>query len=99
MVEAECLVTPKLLKEIVAGLAGREAALIGDCAEVLTEVARKRPDLVAPFASKLVPLLVPKTTCVRWWRFGSWCVSRIANKLDGVSSRDGIGVASTRGGG
>jgi len=34
---------------------------------------------------------------VRWWRFGSWCVSRIANKLDGVSSRDGIGVGSTRG--
>lgn len=61
-----CLDQPALLEEIAAGLRSDEAALIGDCAEVLTKVAEERPELVAPYASALTALLTHKTTRVRW---------------------------------
>jgi hypothetical protein len=65
-VAAQCLAKSELLAEIAGSLGGTEAALVGDCAEVLTEVAKQRPELVAPYAAKLVPLLVHKTTRIRW---------------------------------
>ncbi len=65
-VAAQCLAQPALLTEIAGGLAGGDAALVGDCAEVLTEVAKQRPDLVAPYARDLAALLAHKTTRVRW---------------------------------
>lgn len=65
-VVALCLDQPALLAEIAAGLTRNEAALLGDCAEVLTKVAEERPDLVAPHANALTPLLAHKTTRVRW---------------------------------
>jgi hypothetical protein len=63
---AQCLAKPTMLDEIAGGLNSKEAALAGDCAEVFTEVAKKRPDLVAPYAKVLSILISHKTTRVRW---------------------------------
>ncbi|MBI4790766.1 MAG: hypothetical protein HY782_27370 [Chloroflexi bacterium] len=57
---------PTLLEDIVAGLDDKDAALVGDCAEVLTQVAETRPDWVAPHAKKLGGLLDHRKTRVRW---------------------------------
>jgi len=65
-VVAECIADPPLLEDIAEGLKNSDAALVGDCAEVLTHVASVYPDRVAPYADKLVPLLSHKTTRVRW---------------------------------
>jgi hypothetical protein len=65
-VVARCLAQPALLQEIAAGLASRDAALMGDCAEVLTQVAENHPDLVAPFAKSIIALLHHPNTRVRW---------------------------------
>ncbi len=61
-----CLEHPSLLDEVVVGLQSKNAALVGDCAEVLTMVAQQRPELVAPLAGALPPLLRHKVTRVRW---------------------------------
>jgi len=61
-----CLDNPKLLAEIEAGLAEREAPLVADCAEVMTMVAQQRPELIAPHAQQLAKLLSHKNTRVRW---------------------------------
>jgi hypothetical protein len=63
---ARCLKEPALLDEIARGLKEQDAALVGDCAEVLTEVAREKPDLVARYATYLAPLVNHATTRVRW---------------------------------
>jgi hypothetical protein len=65
-VAAECLKHPDLLKEIAGALGEADAALAGDCAEVLTKVAEQDPALVAPYAEKLAALLDHKATRVRW---------------------------------
>jgi len=65
-VVALCLARPVLLAEIAAGLTSNDAALIGDCAEVLTKVAEAWPELVVPHAKALTMLLNHKTTRVRW---------------------------------
>jgi hypothetical protein len=61
-----CLEDPHLLKEIAAGLMESEDALVGDCAEVLTQVAQENPTLIVPYAEVLSLLLVNKNTRVRW---------------------------------
>lgn len=63
---ARCLANPALLDEVAFGLGHKDAALAGDCAEVMTMVAQAAPGLVAPFAEGLVPLLEHKATRVRW---------------------------------
>ncbi len=65
-VAAQCLADPDLLDEIGECLESCEAALAGDCAEVMTLVAAKRPARVRPYASGLVKLLDCNTTRVRW---------------------------------
>jgi hypothetical protein len=65
-VAAKCLAEPRLLADIAAGLTSPDANLLADCAEVMTEVALEKPQLVAPYAAALVPLLPHKTTRVRW---------------------------------
>ncbi|KIL37785.1 hypothetical protein SD70_30775 [Gordoniibacillus kamchatkensis] len=57
---------PKLLENIAAGLSGNNAALIGDCAEVMTKVAETFPLLIVPYMERLGPLLAHKSTRVRW---------------------------------
>ncbi len=65
-VAARCLKEPALLEEIAEGLKGQDAALVGDCAEVLTEVAGQKPELAARYATDLAPLVNHATTRVRW---------------------------------
>ncbi len=65
-VAEQCLDNPALLQDIAVGLDSKEAALTGDCAEVLTEVAKVHPDWVAPYAAALSKLLAHKITRVRW---------------------------------
>jgi hypothetical protein len=65
-VAAEALTQPGLLLEVAAGLAHSDRRLAGDCAEVMAEVAKKDPGLVAPFVEHLVPLLGHKDTRLRW---------------------------------
>jgi hypothetical protein len=65
-VVTQCLADPTLLAEIVEGLQSKDAALIGDCVEVLTKVAEEYPDWVAPYAEALAALLTHKKTRVRW---------------------------------
>jgi hypothetical protein len=65
-VVAECIANPALLQEIASVLDHKDAALVGDCAEVLTHVASVYPDRVSPYAHLLVPLLSHKKTRVRW---------------------------------
>lgn len=62
----QCLEDPALLEEIAAGLRQKNAALLGDCAEVMTMVAVDRPEWVAPYAGALAALVGHKTTRVRW---------------------------------
>jgi hypothetical protein len=61
-----CLEDPARLAEIGGGLAQKNAALAGDCAEVMTQVALVHPVYIAPFFEKLAALLEHKTTRVRW---------------------------------
>ncbi len=62
----KCLEEPTLLDEIVQGLESKDAALLCDVTEVLTEVAEEHPEWVAPHAKKLARFLSHKTTRVRW---------------------------------
>ena len=62
----QCLEEPTLLDEIVEGLQSHDAALVGDCAEVLTQVAETHPERVAPYAKDLAGLLTHRKTRVRW---------------------------------
>lgn len=66
LVAAQCLSDPDLLVEISEGLGSWEAAIAGDCAEIMTMVAAKHPERVSPFSAALIRLLDHKTTRVRW---------------------------------
>ncbi len=61
-----CLAQPDLLAEVAVGLTSKNAALAGDCAEVMTMTAGVKPERVAPFAAALLDVLAHKTTRVRW---------------------------------
>jgi hypothetical protein len=61
-----CLDRPELLADVADTLAGKDAALSGDCAEVMTKVAEQSPGLVMPYFGQLAELLTHKTTRVRW---------------------------------
>lgn len=61
-----CLEHPELLGEIAESMAGKDAALTGDCTEVMTKVAERRPDLIVPYFARLTALLSHKTARVRW---------------------------------
>lgn len=62
----QCLDDPDLLGEISEGLKSKNAALVGDCSEVLTQVAEQHPDWIASYVKDLAALLSHKTTRVRW---------------------------------
>lgn len=62
----KCIRDTNLLRDIAEGLKTNKAALVGDCAEVLTKVAEEDPQSVVPYAHDLIPLLTHKTTRVRW---------------------------------
>ena len=66
LVADQCLQNPTLLDEIRVGLGEKDVKLLGDCAEVMTMVAEKRPEIVAAYAETLARLLAHKNTRVRW---------------------------------
>ncbi len=61
-----CAEEPGLLIDISAGLTSKDAALLGDCLEVMTMVAEHDPELVAPHAKQIAGYLTHPTTRVRW---------------------------------
>lgn len=62
----QCLDDPDLLSNIADGLKNRDAAIVGDCAEVMTKVAEEDPAWIVPYAGDLAMLLCHKNTRVRW---------------------------------
>jgi len=61
-----CIQNPKLVVEIVTGLSSKDIEMIKDCTEVLTLIAEKKPEAVAPFAKQIAPILSHKNTQARW---------------------------------
>ncbi len=78
-VAARVLKEPVLLVEIERGLLSSDAKLAGDCAEVMTLIAAKKPDAVAPYADALTARLEHKNTRVRWEAMH--CLSEIAARV------------------
>ena len=76
-VVVQCLEDPDLLDEIAKGLKLPDAALVGDCAEVMTKVAEENPELVVPYTEALSALLLHKSTRVRWE--ATQALSRVAS--------------------
>jgi hypothetical protein len=91
-VARECLQTPFLLEEIALGLTGKDPAIQGDCAEVMTKVAEVDPKLIIPYTEPLINLLTHKTTRVRWEAMhaialtSSLIPERLSNLLPGLAS-------------
>ena len=65
-VASDALEQPETLDEVAVGLDWNDPKLIGDCAEVFTEVAKVNPALVAPYADRIILLINHKNTRVRW---------------------------------
>lgn len=70
---------PELIERLVQGLASPDNALVGDAAEVLSFVAEQRPELVAPHAERLLPLLDRRHTRSRWE--GMKALSLVADRV------------------
>ncbi|MFU8770802.1 MAG: hypothetical protein ACNA8H_00110 [Anaerolineales bacterium] len=62
----QCLQNPALLSDIGYGLNSEDADLLGDCAEVMTMVAKQKPVLILPFCKQLLSLLDHNMIRVRW---------------------------------
>jgi hypothetical protein len=66
IVAIKCIENPNLLEDIATGLLSADKKLQSDCIEVFTMVSENHPDLIAPLADKIVPLLNNKETKTRW---------------------------------
>lgn len=66
LVVQHCLENPDLLHSIAQGLSSKDAALIGDCAEVCTQTAETKPELIVPYGPQLAELITHQTIRVRW---------------------------------
>ncbi len=62
----QCIDNPILLEEIANGIKSGSPELVGDCAEVFTEVSQDHPELVAAYGRFLIDLIEHKNTRVRW---------------------------------
>ena len=69
VVAREALTQPEILAEIAVGLDWDDPKLVGDCAEVFTEVAKVKPALVAPYVADLIPLLPHPSNALQINRF------------------------------
>ena len=65
-VAREALEQHDILDEVAVGLEWNDHKLVGDCAEVFTEVAKQNPALVVPYVACIAPLISHKNTRVRW---------------------------------
>ncbi len=66
IVAREALERPDLLDEVAVGLEWNDRKLVGDCAEVFTEVARENPALVVPYVARIASLVDHENTRIRW---------------------------------
>lgn len=66
LVAEKCIANPKALAEIATGLKDKDKKLQSDCIEVFTLVSEVQPELVAPYADHVLPLLYSKETKTRW---------------------------------
>ena len=66
IVAGKCIENPDLLKDIATGFLSSDKKLQSDCIEVFTMVSENHPDLIAPLADKILPLLNNKETKTRW---------------------------------
>jgi hypothetical protein len=57
---------PMLLDQIASGLTSPDRKLAGDCAEVMTNVAAEKPELVVPYSNSLIAQIDHEDTRVRW---------------------------------
>ena len=80
-VTVQCISNPDLIIEIIEGLSAKDKKLQSDCAEVCTMIAEKNPDLIVPFAEKIIPLITTKETKTRWEIFHTLLF--IADKIPG----------------
>jgi hypothetical protein len=82
-VAAQVLKKPVLLKQIADGLASANSRLVGDCAEVMTNVAAVKPNLVVPYVNSLIRQIDHEDTRVRWESMHSLAeiASSIPNKI------------------
>ena len=48
-VTAICIANPALLEDVAEGRQSKEAALLGDCCEVMTKVAEQQSELILPY--------------------------------------------------
>jgi len=62
----KCIDNPILLEEIASGIKSSSPELVGDCAEVFTEVSQDHPEKVVPYGPLLIDLIEHKNTRVRW---------------------------------
>jgi len=65
-VAEQCVKNPKLIKDIAAGLESIDKKLQTDCIEVFTMISESNPELIVPFADKVIPLIGNKETKTRW---------------------------------
>jgi hypothetical protein len=65
-VAAQVLREPNLLEQIASGLMSDERKLAGDCAEVMTNVAAERPELILPYSNSLIAQIDNEDSRVRW---------------------------------
>jgi hypothetical protein len=79
LVAGQCIQNPELLNEIVVGFTTNDQKLQSDCIEVFTIVSEKYPEMIVPFAAKIIPLLASKETKARWE--AAHTLSLIADKI------------------
>jgi ribosomal protein RSM22 (predicted rRNA methylase) len=65
-VAAQVLREPMLLEQIASGLMSPDRKLAGDCAEVMTNVAAEKPELIVPYSNSLIAQIAHEDTRVRW---------------------------------
>lgn len=78
-VAEKCVRDNSLLVEIAAGMKQKDPKLVADCAEVFTEVAKIRPELIVPFGSSVIGLIAHKNTRARWE--ATHCLALIAHLI------------------
>lgn len=66
LVAGKCIKDPELLNVIAAGFEDSDKKLQSDCIEVFTMISENHPDIIVPFADKIVPLLKSRETKTRW---------------------------------
>lgn len=65
-VAEKCIANPALISELVEGFSQKNLTLVGDCCEVFTEIAKKNPELVVPYAYMLPAFLIHKNGRIQW---------------------------------